>query len=341
LKLEESVTIKDVAKAAKVSPSTVSKVINGYANLSKETVERVNQTIQELGFEPNIMAKSMRTKKTNMIGIVVPDVNHPFFMELFVELQHLFSQAGYGCFVFSTHSEEAGEIEVIKAMLMRQVDGLLFSSVGWSENITQTLITASQRIPLISLNRIFHHSPIKSVNIDYFQGTMKGMNYLIAKGHRRIAFISGHLGNAAGDDRLQAYRAALSQASIPFNEDLLFAGDMDIRSGYRCAREMTRLYPLPSAVLAGNDAMAIGAMKYFREKGIRVPNDIAVIGFDNIEWATIVDPPLTTLDPGSHQIARHVVELMLGGSGESHVLLEPELIIRRSTDIDAESLTEW
>ncbi|MCQ6562972.1 LacI family DNA-binding transcriptional regulator [Paenibacillus mendelii] len=337
----ELVTIKDVAKAANVSTSTVSKVINGYSNLSIETVQRVNKTIAELGFEPNITAKSMRTKKTNMIGIVVPDVDHPFFMELFVELQREFSLSGYGCFVFSTRSEEVHEMDVIKSMLLRQVDGILFSSVGWSEQITQTLIKISERIPLVSLNRIFPHSPIKSVNIDYFEGTLRAMNFLIEKGHRRIAYISGHLGNVAGDDRLQAYRAALGRASIPYLEELIFSGEMDIKSGYRCAREMTRLYPLPSAVVAGNDAMAIGAMKYFKEKGIRVPNDIAVIGFDNIEWCNIVDPPLTTLNPDVRIIAKRVAELMLGEADDTLVLLKPELIVRGSTDIDAINVIDW
>lgn len=335
------ITIKDVAQAAGVSPGTVSKVLNGYSNLSKETIAKVNKVIADMNFQPNLTAKSMRTKKTNMIGIVVPDVAHPFFTELYVELQKEFAKYNHGCLVFSSHSQEDKEIETLKAMLLRQVDGILFSSVGWSEVTIQSLISIGKKIPLVSLNRFFPNTAIKSVSIDYFSGVTKAMTHLITKGHRKIAYISGHLGSAAGDDRLSAYRSALQKFGIAYDENLIFSGDMEIRSGYRCAREIVQTFPLPSAIVAGNDAMAIGAMKFLKEKHIRIPNDIAVIGFDDIEWCNIIDPPLTSLCPPKTKIAEIVAQMLLGGTDETNVLLEPRLILRSSTDISAESNVDW
>jgi len=335
------VTIKDVAKAAGVTTGTVSKVLNGYTTLTAETIEKVKRTIVELNYQPNMMAQSMRTKKSKTIGIVVPDMRHPFFIELYVELQHILSKRGYACFATSSQTSEEKEIKSLKSLLVRQVDGIIFSSVGWDEKTTSEILEISEKIPLVSLNRIFSKTTIRSVNVDYFAGVVKAMKHLKDLGHTRIAFISGHIGSPAGDDRMRAYLSFYNQNRLERREEWVAAGNMDVKSGYFAMKEIMKAPVLPTAIVAGNDAMAIGASWYLRERKIKIPEDVAMVGFDDVEWAMISDPPLTTLRVPRDTIAQNVAEMLAGENETQNVLIEPELIVRHSTDPTVEVSFNW
>jgi DNA-binding LacI/PurR family transcriptional regulator len=333
--------LKDVARHAGVSITTVSQVVNnstgGNIRISQETRDRVWQAVQALGYTPNASARSLRTRKTNLLAVLVPDIANPFYPQLIRGIQDVASEHGYDLLVYDADDRPEREKTFVEAILRRQVEGVamvpFYLGRADFERITQANIAVA----------IMTSTPPPMPGVDVLQvddtqalGAM--LDHLISKGHRRIAHLSGVLGTIAGDCRLAGYRRALERAGIPFDESLVCIGNF--RAG--CVPGLieqlfAQAKQPPTAIFAANDVMAIATIYDLKRRGLRVPDDIAVCGYDNIPEAGMMIPALTTIDQQMQQegqmLARLLIERLESKNKlvERAIPLEFRLVIRDST----------
>lgn len=302
------ITIKDVAREAGFAISTVSRVLNNSGPVSDATRQRVESAAEALGYVPHSAARSLITNKTHNIGILLPDLHGDFYSEVIRGIDQTAQQHNYNILVSSSHNVQS-EIEAALRVMRGRVDGLLVMSPDINAEALAKNLPAD--LPVILLNCSVEGTAYDAINIDNYQGAYMLTSHLIAQGHRRIAIIKGADGNADAEERLRGYRAALADHDCPSSPDLECTGDFREASGYAAAQDLLRHDVQPTAVFASNDAMAAGAMSAFREAGLRVPEDIAVGGFDGIPIGQYLNPPLTTIDIRISEVGRHAIERLL------------------------------
>ncbi len=334
-------TQKDVAKHAGVSVTTVSQVINnrsgGNIRISKETKERVWQSVRELGYTPNVNARGLRTQKTYLLALLVPDITNPFYPQLIRGVQDIASKHGYDLLVYDADDRPQREKAFVEAILQRQVDGVAMVPFHLQREDIERIIQANIAVAVMT------STPPSMPGVDVLQvddtAALSAMiNHLINKGHRRIAHLSGALGTLPGDGRLRGYRRALENAGIPFDESLVCIGNFRADCvpsliDYLFAADKEP----PTAIFAANDVMAIATIYQLMRRGLCVPEDVAVCGYDNIPEAAAMIPALTTIDQNmQHEgrvLARLLVERLASKTkpGERAVPLEFRLVLRDST----------
>jgi LacI family transcriptional regulator len=325
------VTIRDVAREAGVSVATVSRVFNDRTIVSEGTARQVREVAARLGYVPHSGARSLITNKTHTIGILLPDLYGEFFSEIIRGIDQAAQRSGYHVLVSSSHAERSGLDAALRTMRGR-VDGLI---VMWPESETdESLSHASLGLPLVLLSCRGDHET-DSITVANCDGARAMVEHLISLGHRRIAIITGSPRNFDAAERLRGYRAALEAAGIGLDPALELAGAFSERSGYEAAQRMLTRSPRPTAVFASNDSMAIGAVSAVREAGLRVPEDIAVTGFDDIPMARYMNPPLTSVHVdiaalGERAIGRLLDVVQRGATGPHRDTLDTTLMIRRS-----------
>jgi len=328
------VTRNDVAARAGVPPSTVSYVINGGPrSVSTSARERVLKAISELGYHPSDVARSLRTQRTLTIGLVIPDAANPYYGELARAVEEVSFQNGYT--VILGHSSHLLERELRYAQVLRskQVDGAIFHPSTPDVQAVQFLGQAG--IQVVVLERLVPGYPC--IVADDERGGYLATRHLLDLGHRRIGCIVRAADPTTSSARVDGYRAALAEERLKLDESLIVASEFEYAAGEEAARQLLRLRPRPTAVVAHNDIMAIGAMKAFGEAGLHVPEDVSLVGFDDIALASYVRPPLTTVSNPKDQMGRVAAELLL--SLLSHEVddwcspspLPVELIVRGST----------
>jgi LacI family transcriptional regulator len=330
-------TIKEVAREAGVSVATVSRVFNEKGPIREETRQRILEVALRLGYAPNATARSLITKKTGTLGVLLPDLYGEFFSEVIRGIDLAARRSGYHILVSSSHSDRS-EVEAVLRALRGRVDGLIVMSPEADARALEANLPGT--LPLVLLNCPVEGAAFDSINIDNYGGAAAMVRHLAALGHRRIAHVRGAAGNNDAWERLLGYRETL-QAAAPEARELVIEGDFSEDSGYRAGREILGLAPRPTAVFAANDATAIGLLSAFQEAGIRVPDDIAVAGFDDIPIARFLTPPLTTVgvaiaDLGARAIQR-LLEAMSHGDGRErqHAVLPTTLVIRGSCGANA------
>lgn len=305
---KSTVTIQDVAQAAGVSVSTVSRVLNNKDDVAEETSETIQRVIAELGYTSSLAAKSMRSRKTNVIGLVVPDLEQSFCLNVVKGVNRAIESLDYDLLVYTGGSSTGRSW----ARRERQYVSLLNGSIAdGTIVVTPTAETFSTNYPLVAVDPHLDSADFPAVIATNRVGALAAMAYLIGLGHRRIGFIGGRPDLQSAIRRLQGYKDSLEQANLPLDPNLIQIGDFTQEMGYRCAQKLLALPVRPTAIFAANDKSAIGAIEAINENGLTVPEDISVVGFDNIEEASFVNGGLTTVDQFITDMGRVAVEMLV------------------------------
>ncbi|CUS99148.1 LacI family DNA-binding transcriptional regulator [Candidatus Kryptobacter tengchongensis] len=329
-----AVTIKDVAKKAKVSVATVSRVINQNYPVSEETKRRVLKAIQELNYSPNPTARSLVLKKTHTIGVVLPDMHGEFFSEIIKEIDKKAREFGYHVLLTSSHSNLQELDEALISLLNGKVDGMIIMNPSLKSIYVETRLL--RKTPLVLLNCCGDIQNSDVILIDNYTGAYNLTKHLIKHGHEKIAVITGPVDNFDSIERLKGYKDALKDAGIALSPELEFHGDFTKDSGYEIMKKILVLPSKPTAIFALNDEMAIGAIQYAKKIGLKIPTDIAIVGFDDIPIAEYINPSLTTvrvpIDKVGSLAAEKLFKRIEKGSEIkfSKTILETTLIVRES-----------
>lgn len=326
------VTIAQVAERAGVSPTTVSHVLSGKRLVGEATKATVMAAIRELGYRPNAVARNLRTRRSQMVAVVVPDLTNPFYSVLTRGLADTVDAAGYGTYVCNTDGLADRERAFLDDALDRGVDGVVIASV--SSTARDEDGPSAMGTPVVCVGGAFDHPAVDLVAADDEVGSHAAVAHLIARGSTRIAMIQGP--SESGAARTAGYRAALEEAGIGFDESLLAHGDWTRQGGHKAMQTLMALEPRPDAVFCANDLTAIGAMDVCRELGLAIPDDVALVGFDDVDAAALVHPSLTTVQNPAYDTGAAAGKLLVSRmSGEYHdkgrtVLLSCPLIPRES-----------
>ncbi len=301
--------IKDVAKRANVSITTVSHIINKTRYVSDELTERVNKAMEELDYHPNSLARGLRSGKTKTIGLVIPDISNQFFAEISRKIEDRGFENGYSVILCNTNDDPQKEKTYIDVLLAKKVEGIIFiSTIVESNNLDRVM---EFNIPIVVVDRIIKDIKSDTVLVDNSKGGYAAAKYLIELGHRRIGCIEGPSLITPSAQRAEGYKLALQEEGIKIDPDLFVTGDFRYESGNKAMRELLALPNPPTAVFACNDMMALGAIQAINDNGMNIPDDISVIGFDNIPFSETVYPTLTTMAQPIYEIANLIVDLLI------------------------------
>lgn len=333
------VTIRDVAKRLNLSITTVSRALDGYADVSDATRERVTRTAQEMGYVPNRIARQLRKHKSETIGYILPAssprFNDPFFVTFLAGLGNEATLSNYDLLVSTADPGQENERQLYKRWVQgRRVDGFILNRMQLHDWRVQYL--AQENFPFVTLERTLDEHEYDSVEVNSQAGMSELIAHLVEKGHQRIAYIGASMNLSLEADRFAGYRTGLAATGIEFEARLVTEGDMTRTGGYQAAQSLLELASPPTAITCVNDLTAIGAMKAAHERGLVVGKQLAVAGFDGIEEAENTQPPLTTLSQPIYKIACQLVNLLLARLGAidsppQRIQLPPELLIRQST----------
>lgn len=303
-------TLNDVAERVGVSARTVSRVVNGQGGCSPETLERIQAAIRDLGYRPNLMARALLTNRSDTVGLVGVEMSDPFFTELADGVQRAAREAGHTMFFASTDDVPARQTEVLDALLGHGASGaIVFPAQG---SLGDVIAAAEHGLPIVLVNHELTAPRIGCVLNDLWSGARTAVEHLIASGRRRIAMITdvNNLRLQAEPRRLSGYREALTRAGIPLDDALVVLEDNTVEGGRQATSRLLALDDRPDAIFAFNDLMAIGALQELGSRGVSVPDDVAVIGFDDIAMCEYVSPRLTTVRIDREELGRTAVELL-------------------------------
>jgi DNA-binding LacI/PurR family transcriptional regulator len=341
--------IKDVARLAGVSIATVSHATRGTKYVSEELSNKVFAAIQQLNYEVNPVASSLKSKATRVLGVVIPNLNSVFFPQILKGIQDCALSTGYRLTFYNTGFDLEREIEIIRILESSWVDGIILDSLadfddqGYIDFLTALGRPPKKRIPLVSLERKVEDDRIGSVRIDNYEAARKATRHLLDCGCRRIAHIAGPHYSSVANERRRGYRDELASRGLTYDPGMLVEGDFSPIEGYRVMQKLLQRGFALEGVLAANDQMAIGAMKALKEAGRQIPSEIKVVGFDNVFVTSLVDPALTTIAVPRYQMGYEAARLLVAAienrPGTSEVLLPTSLIVRGSTCVDGEN--EW
>jgi len=331
-----TVTMQDIAKDLKVSVVTVSKVLRNQGRISDATRKRVLRRAKELNYQMNWVARSLVTRRTYTIGLLLPEFTHPFFAEIARAVAQTVRARGYHVVISSFEEDPAVEASEVESLLARQVDGLIIASSQPARCLNMFKRIQERKVPYILIDRPITRLKASFVGVDNHAIGILATEHLISRGCRRV----GHLrGPAVGiaEERLEGYRRALNSAALPFKPDYVVAGGHGDQTGYEGMRNLLKLRPMPDGVFCYNDPVAIGAMKAILEAGLRLPNDICVVGAGNVRYSDVLTVPLTTVDQGTCRIGALAAELLLERIASKRsmrpkqILIRPKLVEREST----------
>ncbi len=323
----------EVAEKAGVSLGTVSRVINNDIHVADETRERVLAVTKELGYVANRQARGLKGSKTNIIGVLVPDLGTGYIGEIVRGIDTELGMSQLDLMLFTTHRMADKESNYVANMVEGMVDGLLFVLPRNPSDYISTL--TRRKFPFVLVDHQGSNEPCPSVGATNWQGAYKATEYLIKLGHKRIGFITGSMDLGAATDRLDGYKSALRTHHIPEDPDLIYEGTFDQPDGYAGASALLDLGDIPTAIFASNDVMAMGAMDAVRNRGLRVPEDISILGFDDIPQSAMVRPALTTVRQPLEQMGRVATQMLIDiltkpEKETDQMKLPTELIIRGS-----------
>lgn len=336
-----TVTIRDVAKRLNLSITTISRALDGYDDVAKETRERVVRVAREMGYVPSGAARQLRRKRSEAIGYILPTTrprfSDPFFSEFIAGLGDEAASNNFDLLVSTAPPGEAAEQLLYERWThSRRVDGMVLSRMR--RNDWRIEFLSSKKLPFVTMGRSLSSPNHPYIEVDARAGFATLVKHVVERGHRRIAFIGASPDLMLQSVRLEGYREGLEAAGIPFDGELVVEGNLTRQGGYQAAQKLLALPNPPTAIIGVNDLTAIGAIRAAHEKGLIVGRDLAVAGYDGIEDAEHTRPPLTTLNQPVYDIARRLVKMLLtlianGSLTERQVLLQPELIVRESTQL--------
>lgn len=327
-------TIRNVAEKAGVSITTVSHVINGTRYVSDELIQRVHAAMDELNYRPNVLARGLRRGDTRTIGLVVPDNSNPFFAEVARVIEDVGFKNGYSVILCNSDDDLSKEAAYLNVLIAKQVDGVIFIAAG--SEYEHLLELTGRNIPVVVVDREIEHALADIILVDNELGGYEAAKYLVDLGHKKIACITGPSEVTPSAGRVQGYRRALEEAGIPLRQDYVTAGDFHFQGGEAAMVRLLELEDPPTAVFACNDWMAVGTFRAVRKAGKQIPKDVSIVGFDDIQLASVVNPTLTTIAQPISDMATMAAELLITRMQNSQeiptqrTLLNPILRIRES-----------
>jgi LacI family transcriptional regulator len=334
---ENQITIQDVAHRASTSITTVSRVINNSQHKVKaETRQRVLSAIDDLNYQPNTLARGLSTKQTQTVGVIIPDISNPYYAEIVRGIQNVAEERGYSITLQNTDRRQYRIINDIRMLRSKMVDGIIFSGGNLNgRGQAPASVIKKLDVRVVVVGR--HRGGFPAVLVNNILSAQEAIRHLVDLGHKRIGHIGGPPRSTTAQDRLKGYKKGLAEAGIKFEKQLVIRGNLTPQSGFAAAREILSLKKnRPTAIFAANDLMAFGAASAAKELGLKIPGDLALVGFDNVPLSPYYDPPLTTVaipmyNLGSASMGM-IVDIVSGRPHEPQIVLETKLIIRASTD---------
>lgn len=325
--------ILDVAERAGVSRSTVSRVLNNNGRVDPETKQKVLAAMKELNYQPSQVARNLRRKETNLIAVLIPCISNPFFGSLVQGIEEVAVRKGYHVILCNMGEDPVRQMEYLRMLERKQVDGVILTAL---RNPLEEVKSYLQYGPIVLASEYVEDDSLPAVIIDNIKAAEHAAEHLILKGHKRIGFINGPEHIVLCRDRQKGYVQTLEKYEIPVSYDLIMYSDFTIEGGFQCAKQLLALKEKPSAIFAANDEMAVGVIQAVQEQGLRVPQDVAVVGFDNVQVSRVVQPNLTTIDQPIVQMGVQSMELLMSYLEgdvleDKRIVLEVNLCIREST----------
>lgn len=333
-----NITIKDIAEKAEVSYATVSRALNGKYGVNPNTRARIISIANQLKYRPNAIARGLVKKQTYTLGLVIPDITNPFFPEVARGIEDGAQEAGYSLFLCNTNWEETKEISYLGLLQEKRVDGIVIAPITDRGAALEQVL--SPNLPLVYVSRAPHDTRRSFVTIDDSRGGYMATEHLIEQGYTSIGFIGAPEGSLTVDDRLEGFKLAFAKYGRQVEERYMLFGDFKRETGYNLIQRLISSGEMPRAVFAENDLLALGVIQGAREMGLAVPEDLAVIGFDDIPFASFPEVQLSTIGQPKYEMGKTAVEMLIagleaglpvGGENGRRVILEPELIVRRSS----------
>lgn len=327
--------MKDVAKLAGVSISTVSAVVNDRVPVSPARKKQVLAAMAALDFQPDAIARGLKTGKTNVIGVIVPDITNAFYPEVIRGVEDTARKAGYSVLLCDSNEEPANEANHLNTLFSRRVDGVLLACCTDSTSYAHA---ARRGCPIVFVDRIPPVSMSGSVSTDNLQAGNMATRYLIDLGHEKIAILAGHLGLSPHRDRLEGFRKAMQEAHLPIRDEYLIAGDIQIEGGLAACRQLLQLDAPPTAIMVSNNKLLLGVLQALDELNLKVPEEVSLLGFDDYVWNRYFNPSLTAVAQSTMEMGKAACELLLrtiDNQDEApviqHLRLPAELRVRAST----------
>ena len=326
-------TIHDVARAADVSVATVSRVLNNSPAVTEKTRKMVIDVISELKYQPNLLGRNLRRMETRMVLVLLPSISNPFYSQIVKGIEDVGHENGYNIMLCNTDSNKQREKVYLELLKNKLLDGVIFMAPELDKD---ALSEIGKSFPVVQCCEYKEGTGVSHVSIDNTSASLKATNHLIAMGHRRIAMLSCENNFVSTACRESGYKKALENAGIEFDASLIKYGDYGFKSGLELTKQLLSIEKKPTAIFAVSDMMAIGGAKAVRENGLKIPEDMAIMGFDDIDFASMVDPMLTTISQPKYDLGCTAMVLLLKQvNGElkepQNIFLEHELIIREST----------
>lgn len=329
------ITIKEIAKHANVSIATVSKVVNHKdQNISKATRQRIYDLIEKYNYVPNRVASSMITKKTHSIGLIIPDITNPFFPEVARGVEDYANQLGYHVVLCNSDNNPSKEASYIGMLQEKMVDGIILTSSSLSMKAANPY--HRMQVPVITVDRdIENLESLGKISVDNLNGAFIGVDYMINRGYKEILHLGGPLTSKPSIDRLQGYKLAHTKNQLTCDLERIFEGNYTFEWGHKGVTEAFDNNVSFDSIFCGNDMIAIGAIKALHERGLRVPEDIGIMGFDNIYMASVVTPSLSTVSQPNYQMGSKAAEMLINliqnpNTTVKNIVLKTELIVRES-----------
>jgi DNA-binding LacI/PurR family transcriptional regulator len=342
--LDRNITIYDIAQEAQVSPATVSRVLTGSANVSKAKKERIKQIIEKYNFQPNALARSLINKETKTIGFILPDITNPFFSTVFLEAEKQALSMGYTMILCNSMNDNMLNVTnteslYLKTLCEKQVDGIIFMGGRINESRTNKEYAKEvneilQKIPVVMINGRMAGVDCVKVRTDEKEGIYNLVKYLHELGHKKVGFIGGVKGITAADDKISAFKRAIKQYGMTCKEEWIIHSPFSIEDGYAITEKMLTQRELPTAIMAVNDFVAIGALRAAEAKGLKVPDDLSITGFDGMYLTDIVRPRITTVSQNCDILGATAMNVLLdilkGKKYKKETIIKSDLLIKES-----------
>jgi len=327
------VTLKDVANLAGVSTATVSRVLNNFPHVADETRSKVLWAMEQLGYRPSRVARRLRVEATQILGLIIPNIANPFFPSVTRGIEDIAYANEHTLLLCNSDDDLAKESLYVDVLQAERVAGIIICPAD--ENTTSCEPLLRNGVPVVAMDRRLCRFDVDTVLVDNVKGACQATSHLIRLGHGRIGLIGGPSSITTGRERQEGYEKALREHGIELDQSLIKIGNFKQDSGYQKTCELLEMDDPPTAIFAANNLMTLGALNAIHEKGLNIPPDVAIVGFDDMPWAPSLDPPLTTVAQPTYELGRRAADLLLKRIADKdrepvEMILEPILIVRKS-----------
>lgn len=335
---KEKTTIHDIARKLNITASTVSRALKDHPRISAETKKAVLKVAEKLNYQPNHIAAALRNGRSNTIGIIVPSVDRSFFSSVVRGIEEVANKARYNVMICQSYDNYEKEVQTINALLNAQVDGIIASFAKETDDFSHFLKVKEKGIPLIMFDRGNNDLEVSHVVVDDYFGSYKAVEHLIQQGCKRIAHFTSIKKISIYKDRLRGYREALEAYGLPYDPELVVESNLQLEDGRSGMEKLLALPKVPDAVFSASAFGALGAMQVLKERGLRIPDDVALVAFTNEQFCYFTEPPITAIDQHSMRMGNAAAEIFLEeiNKGDQKfipqkIVLKPELVIRQSS----------